>query len=212
MNLILQTWDTNRLPAIAVESRKSLGLYAIRCGAEYEMLSGSPFCSGMSPQAQKLAMLNEEFDEYEAVAMFDCDMFAVRGLKESIFEQPGHGFHQQQAHRRVSMAFPGLSSPSAGFYGGPLYRFSREERKALRHEMDFASLRELDNGTGGWDEGQMHWLAMRAKLPAVYLSELWAWSSHFPMDSGEKFVHVRNRPIRDKLANYRSLVERGVLE
>lgn len=212
--LILQHWDTVELPELARLSSENVQRYAKAVGAFYCRLVGFPFHPDFSPQAQKLAMLDASFDGYDAVCVLDMDQFAVRGLKENVFDSVGYGFHQVQAHRRVCQLFPSLSSPTAPFLGGPIYKFTLAERQALRHELDFEDLdelKQLDCAAGGWDEGMMHRLAMRAGLPAVYLPETWAWSSYLPPRYAH-FVHVRNRPIRDKLANYRALVERGVLE
>lgn len=200
------------LPELVERSRANVRWYAYGLCAEFQLWTGVPWRSGFSPNAQKLAILNPDFDSFEGVAMLDCDMFAVSSLTENLFETPGNGFHQQQAHRRVSVAFPGLSSPDAPFYGGPLYKFSREERKALRAEMDFNELKRLDCAAGGWDEGMMHRLAMRAGLPACYLPERWAWSSYYPTPEKAAFIHVRTKPTGDKLRNYEALKAKGIIQ
>lgn len=215
MNAIAQVW-TGPITPLVEASCLSIRNYAHQIGAEYCMTIGSPVFAAwhkdFSPQAQKLVVLDGSLDRYESVAMFDCDMFAVADLTESIFEQPGNGFHQQQAHKRVTTALPGLASSTAGFFGGSLYRFSRDERKALRAQINYDELKAFDNAQGGWDEGMMFLLCTKAGIPARYLSEQWAWSSHYPRVGGEKFIHIRSKPTGDKLANYRALRDAGVIQ
>lgn len=210
-NLILQHW-CGEFGNLEQASISNILWYSYLVEAEHKVILGKPFDSGFSPNAQKLVVLSSRWDEFDNVAIFDCDMFAVTALKENVFHHLGNGFHQEQAHRRVVRAFPSVSSATAPFWGGPLYRFNREERRRLREQIDLDELRQFDNATGGWDEGMMHRLAMRAKLAPVYLDYRWAYGNCDPQPEQAFFIHIRHRPSRDKMDNYRTLAQKGIIQ
>ena len=86
--IILQHWNgpMREMEKISVQSMKD---YASYLGVEYRLLEGHPFKRGLSSQLQKLAMFNEEFDEYDTTLMVDTDMVCVKDLKDDVFELPG---------------------------------------------------------------------------------------------------------------------------
>src|SRR5690554_3894679 len=147
--LLLQHWHAQPLPAIVEASSANIRAYAERIGADYRLLLGYPFHPGFSCQAQKLAVLRE-WGEYDKVAMLDSDMAAIRGLAESVFDQPGHGWHHTTAHPRVVKHFPALARADRAFWGGAIYVFDRAMRDRLRHEVHLTDLHQLDNPAGGW--------------------------------------------------------------
>ena len=75
------------MPWIVKKSTDNIRRYAEQLGAEYRLLDGEPFRKGLRAQCQKLCVLNEEFDEYDNIAVFDTDMFLVNGCKENIFKE-----------------------------------------------------------------------------------------------------------------------------
>lgn len=210
MNLILQHWHSADLPPIANASRCNIGDYTDRIGADHWVLCGTPFHPALGPQAQKLCLISEQWDAYDDVVMLDADMFATPTCP-NLFDVPGHGFHQEQAHKRVVAALPALTSADGPFYGGCLYKFSREERKALRAAIDLEELKRFDNAAGGWDEGMMHRLCLRAGLKPNYLSDRWCYGSYWPDPAQAFMIHVRPKPTGDKMKNLRTLQAAGIL-
>lgn len=207
-NLILQIWDSPALPPVAALSSEQVRAYAFSIGAHYVMLNGKLFEPTFTAQAQKLVMLDPRFDDYGDVAMFDCDMLPVKGLADDLFALPGCGFHQETAHARVCKLLPRLTSAAAPFFGGPLYKFDRATRQALRAVVHLPTLRLFDTLAHGYDEGMVHHLCVRAGLDLPYLPEAWAWGSIRESFHGAKFIHLR----RDRLAVYQSLRERNILD
>lgn len=214
LNLIVQHWHGADLPPIVERSCANMRAYAQRIGADYRMLVGYPFNPRFSPQAQKLAMVNEEFDDFATVVMVDSDQFAVKGLTQSIFEATGYGWHHDTAHPRVVKAFPQSASSLRPFWGGAVYRLPRGLRVVLRDAID-SSLAQFDNPRGGWDEGMFHRLAMRASLSqtnAYFSDKRWCHGNCESHLERAAFVHVRTRPSKSKLENYQALVAAGLLE
>lgn len=211
MNLILQHWhDGANPPPIVEASQANLAAYARRIGAEHRSFCGLPFHPRLSPQAQKLFPLEAGFDSYEDVAMLDSDMFATPTCP-NLFDHPGIGFHQEQAHQRACRLFPALTDARSGFYGGCLYKLTKAQRKALRAVVDMEDLKRFDGPGGGWDEGMMHRLCLLAKLPTAYLDPKWCWGGHWPDADKAYMIHVRTKPEKDKMKNYEALKARGVI-
>ena len=73
-NILLQHWagDMDELTRLSVSN---ISKYAKHCDAEYRLLEGMLFNPKLSPQCQKLFMLDPLFDEYDMVVMVDADMF-----------------------------------------------------------------------------------------------------------------------------------------
>lgn len=216
--LLLQHWDTIRLPEIVKLSIETMGEYADRIGAESRLLDGDCFDDRLTAPCQKLAMLKERYDDYDEVVMVDADMFPVRGLTEDVFDLTGYGIYHPEAHRRVLRHLPGLSSPVAACWGGAIYRLPRSVRIALRREYDFDEARRFNNRGNGEDEGILHRLAMRAGIdhhPFSYFGQEWAWASYASDFTKARFIHCRHHDgkghKRDKMDVYRDLRTRGVL-
>lgn len=211
--VILQHW-TGPLEGLALHSVGAMRAYALRMGVEHHVIRGDAFDSRLKPYCQKLAILNMAFDEYDNVAMLDCDMVPVRGLGVNLFDVPGMGFHQKEAHQRVVLRQPKLASLAAPYLGGCLYKFSREMRQRLRAEIDFAEMALFGASlSDGGDEGMVHRLLLRAGVPqeGAYLSDRWCWGSYWPNPGQAHMIHVRAKPTGDKWRNYQDLVARGIL-
>jgi hypothetical protein len=219
--LILQHW-AGEIPEIVHLSQENVSNYAMRVGADYQLLRGYPFDDRLSAPCQKIHMLAVEFDGYDVVVMLDADMFVVKGLQEDVFDLSGIGMHHPKAHRRVLRVLPHLISPTAPFWGGAIYRLERDLRLRLRAEMDFDELRQFKTRTESEDEGIMHRLATRAGIPAegAYIGYRWCYGNFEPHPERAAIIHMRhtlrnrrNHPAdgRDKLANYYHLRDQGVL-
>jgi hypothetical protein len=128
------------------------------------------------------------------------------------------GWYHDGSHPRVVKRLPELTSRKAPFWGGAVYRLTRDLRVRLRAEYAFDEAVHFNSRDCGEDEGIMHRLAMRAGLvssPELYLSKRWCWGSHEPVPERAAIVHVRSGRMRvpngTKLDNYRELRERGVI-
>lgn len=220
-NIILQHWSgkINELTALSVDNIKK---YADKVGAEHRLLRGPVFRSYLSSPCQKLAMLGEEFDDYDVVVMMDPDMFTRKGMNDNIFtDTRGIGRHTEiQDHLVVSLErrFPLLGNPSFPYWGGSIYRLEKDMRKKLRagildHEM-------LQFSNNYEDEGIMHRLAQIANLKVgknTYLPrDHWNCSSFDEGVDKAAIIHIRTKikpggPKLPKIENYRHLVERGLI-
>lgn len=215
--LLLQHWD-GAIPEIVHLSSEAMRGYANRIGAEYLLMRGKPLDERLTPPCQKLAMLSLAMDAYETVAMADADQFPVAGLTEDVFDQSGFGIYHPDAHRRIMRHLPGLSSSTAPFWGGAIYRLPLSARKALREQYDYNEAKRFNQRGNGEDEGIMHRLAMRAHFShtgALYFGQEWAWPSYADDMKPAKFVHIRHHngkgKLCDKMDVYRDLKARGIL-
>ena len=136
-NIILQHWDGDELPDWAVTASKTMSDYATKCGADYRLLHGTPlfdvipegFCNDLSIfelSVHKLAFLSEDFDKYDQVCVYDMDMCATPWAK-NVFDDPG------------SLSIWHVAGPSmvnsyrySRMLTGAVYKFNRQQRKALR--------------------------------------------------------------------------------
>lgn len=215
-NIILQHY-TGELKPIHHKSIENIEAYANLIGAEYKFIEGDVFQPGLRPPLQKVYLIDEVFDNYDTVVMVDIDMFAVKGLKENIFDVPGMGLYgdvQRKLHDRIAREHPQIASIFHPYWGGAIYKFDLETRKKLRQGL---------NGDRSWiktyqpkyhygDEGIMHTLAYKAKLPlSNYISSLWCYDNYLPNLEKAKMIHIREKPIKDKFENYKVLVEKGIL-
>ena len=212
--LVLQHWHEAALPEIAKLSTANMRWHAAQMGADYRLLSGNVFEPRLSPWSQKLVMLLPEWDEYETVVMVDVDQFAVNGLKEDIFAETGYGWHHATAQARVRRNLKALTSDSAPFWGGAVYRLPLPLRVKLRNAYSYEEARPFDTMANGVDEGVMHRLAILAQIPTegAYLNFKWCWPSYEEDFSKACFVHVRNRPTGSKLKNYEALRDAGIIQ
>ena len=60
-NIILQHWN-GPLGELEKLSSENIKAYAEKCEADYELVTGLPFRTGLSSQSQKLCMLDEKYD------------------------------------------------------------------------------------------------------------------------------------------------------
>ena len=221
-NIILQHFDGEMRP-LDYESQWNIMDYADMIDADYKLVLGKPFRENLTNACQKVHMLHEEFDEWDNVLMLDIDMFRPENMTLNIFDQPGIGLYaevQQSLHRRLTQWYPMLGSMDVPYWGGAIYKMDRHTRQTLRKQL---------GGNEGWmqnfnkpytyeDEGIMHVLAMRSgmKFEQPYLDRKWCQCSFLPNPEKAGFIHIRTKikpegPKREKIQNYQSLVDQGVL-
>ena len=225
MNIILQHWS-GEITELVDLSSFNIQNYAIRGGADYVLLRGDFFRAGLSAPCQKLAMLASEWDAYETVVMLDADMFAR--TDESIFDVPGIGVRssfQDDIFDRMRRTHPTLTSPEHPYWGGAIWKLTREQRQLFRAHLRDGEVLAMSGKGNFEDEGVMHRLATLAdyKEPSR-LPERWAWSS-YDRDGIEDaaMIHIRKRKYpygqgipKDvangtKIENYKALVDAGIL-
>lgn len=220
-NIILQHW-TGNLGELEKLSQESIQEYADYCGADYRLLRGSVFDKSLSSQSQKLAMLTEEFDDYDTVVMMDIDMFRRKGATKNIFtDETGIGRHhgiQPTLVKNLQRRFPFLGDPSYAYWGGSIYRLPREMRQKLRKHYNISEAIQFNNNYN--DEGVMHRLAVLAgvKNHKKWYLDRQQWN-HSSFDEGvdqAEIIHIRPKvkpggPKAPKIENYRLLVERGII-
>lgn len=209
-------------------STESMKAYAESIGADYEFIRGVVFmpriAHKMDPPCQKLIYLDEKYDEYDYVVMVDADMFLRAGCTANIFtDDTGIGRHtsiQTALRQNLVGLYPDLGSVDAPYWGGSVFRLSREVRQRLREALTedivMAFARRYH------DEGVMHALAnkvgMKHNDDGVYLNgQMWNYSSFEPDVDQANFIHIRTKvtpqgPKRQKIENYRELVTRGLIK
>ena len=220
--LLLQHWDhPDRLGELEKLSKDNMMKYAKQCGADYQLITGTPFHPSLSAPCQKCHMISEEFDVYDVVVMTDLDMFTVPGIQENIFETTGYGRHygiQEILVKGLKRRFPRLGDPSRPYWGGSTYRMPLDLRKRLRKHVREEEIIQFHNNLE--DEGIFHRLAVLAKIPVdkdtYFDKDVWNRSSFEPELSGANFIHIRPKvtpkgPKRPKIENYRELVRKGIL-
>lgn len=221
-NLILQHFD-GELRELDKLSMSNIQQYAELVGAEYKLITGSPFRGYLTAPCQKVHMLSEEFDEYDNVLMLDIDMFAPVGMNINIFEQRGVGLYedvQKRLHRQLVEKYYPLGSLSAPYWGGAIYKMSRAMRQALRtgFKTNDSWMLKFNQPYHFEDEGIMHVLAYRAGFlsDGMYLDKKWCQCSFLSNPEKAGFIHIRTKvtpqgPKREKIENYNALVEAGIL-
>jgi len=220
-NIILQHY-TGKLGELEKLSQANVIKYAEFCGAEYQLIQGDLFMKGLTPPCQKVHMLNEVWDEYDYVVMMDIDMFTRKGMTKNIFtDAKGYGRHfgiQDMLHNKIVREFPDLGSLNYPYWGGSIYRLPKKLRQELRKHIVDSEVKRFSGNLE--DEGIMHRLAVKAKIPIkdAYLDEQnWNYSSFDYGVENANIIHIRtkiwpNGPTRSKLENYQGLVERGLIE
>lgn len=226
-NIILQHW-AGPMNELVEKSTASIKSYAESIGSEYEFIRGYPFMPKIAHKldapCQKLIYLDEKYDEYDYVVMVDADMFVRKGCTANIFtDDTGIGRHTEiQRALRLNLIglYPQYGDLDAPYWGGSVFRLSREVRQALRgaltEDIVMAFARRYH------DEGVMHTLSnavgMKHTDENVYLNgQLWNYSSFEPDVEKANFIHIRTKitpqgPKREKIENYRDLVKRGLIE
>lgn len=222
-NIILQHFDgeLRELDKLSIANIKN---YAKMVGAEYRLITGKPFRKHLTAPCQKVHMLSEEFDQYDQVLMLDIDMFAPKGMTDNVFDLEGIGLYadtQKMLHRKIAATYPMIASSDAPYWGGAIYKLDKFTRQQLRK-----GLGENEGWINNYnklyhfeDEGIMHTLALFAGLKHEYryiLEQRWCQCSFLPNPENAGFIHVRTKitpsgPKREKIENYNSLVEQGII-
>lgn len=222
MNIILQHFDgeLRSLDKLSIENIKK---YAAMVGAEYKLVLGRPFRSHLTSPCQKVHMISEEFDSYDKVLMLDIDMFAPIGMTENVFEVKGIGLYedvQKRLHQRIADSYPKHASINIPYWGGAIYKLDKASRVHLRKGLGGNEDWMLPyNKAYTWeDEGIIHGLAVKTgfKPDEPYMDRKWCQCSFLPNPEKAGFIHIRTKvtptgPKREKMENYNSLVEKGIL-
>jgi len=192
-NIILQHW-TGTLGPLEKESFANYERYAKLIGADHKLVQGNVFRSWLPAPCQKLIMLDEMWDAYDNVLMVDLDMFCVKGLKENVFEVEGIGlrqWYQDVIFKNMckNKSYKHITDINGPFWGGAFWKLTLEERKALRPHIVDSELKVF--GRNFQDEGIMHRLATKAKLPQKNIPDEWCWGNCFPGYQNAKMIHIR---------------------
>ena len=223
MNIILQHFDGS-LRELDKLSMANIKNYAQMIGADYRLVKRKPFRKHLTAPCQKVYMLDEEWDEYDQVLMLDIDMFAPKGMTENVFELEGIGLYadtQHMLHRKIASQYPLLASLSVPYWGGAIYKFTKDMRQRLRRHL---------GGNESWmnsynvpyqfeDEGIIHTLAFFEGLKRedkYILDRKWCQCSFLPEPENAGFIHIRTKitpsgPKREKIENYKELVKKEIL-
>lgn len=134
-NLILQHWN-NKMPTWARLACESVKLYAKDIGVEYKLISGWPMGEFRGAVSQKIAVVLEDWDEYDDVVMLDSDM-VYSGKADNCFQYEGVGRLHFKAMKSKENSKQGRYWPNLYKQGEPLFfgnfvKLTREERIALR--------------------------------------------------------------------------------
>ncbi len=222
VNIILQHFD-GEMRELDKLSMANIQEYAKLVNADYKLITGKPFRKHLTSPCQKLHMLHEEFDNYDDVLMLDIDMFAPKNMTTNIFEEPGIGLYedvQHRLHHRLASAYPMQASLLYPYWGGAIYKLSKDMRVKLRSELGGyeAWMNPYNKLYNYEDEGIMHTLAVKSgftpKKP--HLHKKWCQCSFLPNPKDAGFIHIRTKitpqgPKRKKIENYQALVDKGIL-
>jgi hypothetical protein len=217
-NIILQHY-TGNLGELEKLSIANMSKYAERIGAQYKFIQGDVFRKNMSPPCQKMYMLDPIWDEYDYVAMADIDMFAVNNLEENLFTDiSGVGLFYETTARvfeNCQRMHPNLCDKNYAYWGGCLWRLSKDLRKTLRQYIKEEEIWRFNKNFE--DEGIMHRLAVHAKIKPDPFPQRWSYCSYLPNPEKAAIIHVRTKitptgPKRTKLENYTALKQKGIIE
>lgn len=228
-NILLQHYE-GELSDVAKISIRQMQEYAEKVGAEYRLLTGKPFMPELKFQGRKalcnnkLAMINEEFDEYDVVVMVDPDMVLSKNIKDNIFtDETGLGICTDHIRRnawaRCRAKFPFLTSGEHLFASGSVWRLDRKTRQKLRAAVDPKEVKMFGD-TIFVDEGIMHRLCVVANIKATpenILPNKWSYCSYLPdpLNNGV-FIHLRKTPpdkseTIEKIEAYNRLLKEGII-
>lgn len=218
--IILQHYN-GKMGELEKLSSENMQQYAEKCGVEYKLLRGI-LKPGLSNQSQKIAMLDEEWDEYDVVVMMDIDMFTRRGQERNIFtEETGIGRNygiQPKLVKSLERKFPFLADKRYAYWGGSIYRTTREIRQLLRSNFRMNEAVQFSNNFN--DEGIMHRLAVLAEIKndrKYYLDgQQWNYSSFDEGVENAEIIHIRPKRVQGgkkypKIENYNYLVEKNII-
>ncbi|HDZ38700.1 MAG TPA: hypothetical protein ENH62_10500 [Marinobacter sp.] len=219
VNIILQHWMGD-LDALAILSNNNISRYARKVGADYKLLRGDVFREGLSPQCQKMIMLDERWDDYDTVLMLDMDMFARKGIKENVFEHEGVGLHepmQEGCAKKMHYMFPNVGNLKYSYWGGAIWKLDRELRQLLRAGIHGIEMNLFTDEF--YDEGIMHGLAVLAKVKGRYFPNSRWCKSSYELDVADSYmIHVRHRKLikgvkvpSTKMMVYEGLAARGLI-
>ena len=222
-NILLQHY-TGEMGELENLSVANMTAYAFQCNADYRLLRGNVFRSWLTPPCQKIYMLDEIFDEYDMVIMVDIDMFIRKGLIENIFtDVEGVGLFTDftsKVFKKLRKKIPKLTNPDYPYWGGAIYRLDRNLRQRLRQHIHEDEIMQFDNHFQ--DEGIMHRLATLAKVEKSRIDEKWCYGSYLPNPENAAMIHVRTKITpdtifrrgkkREKIKNYESLKDQGIIE
>jgi len=174
-NLILQHWNNlngKSMPEWASCATQTIRKYSQSIGVEYRLIDGWPMGEFRGAVSQKLALILEEYDEYDQVLMLDADMIATRHI-DDVFQYEGIGrlhlkaMSSQQATKQGKY-WPNLYRQGEPLFFGNFIKLTREERQALRkhipseemcnENMSDPSLSRFKTSMPPNDEQQMHWM------------------------------------------------------
>ena len=221
-NIILQHFDGN-LRDLDKLSIDNISAYAKMIDADYELIIGKPFRPHLTSPCQKVYMLDKRFDDWENVLMLDIDMFTPKNMKVNIFDEVGVGMRndiQAVLHGKIARAFPHMTSINSPYWGGAIYKMDRSMRQTLRSNLGKNEewLESYNKGYYFEDEGIMHTLAYKSQLDQkdMYLNNKWCQCSYLPHPERAGFIHIRTKvtpsgPKREKIENYKELVEKGII-
>ena len=219
--IILQHWSgpVGELEELSSENIKA---YAEFCGADYEFLKGPVFDRTVTPQSQKLHMLDEKWDDYDVVVMMDADMFTRKGMTANIFtDETGIGRHyniQEKLVKNLAKKFPLLCDADYPYWGGSCYRLERDVRQEFRKHLKISEVIQFNGNFN--DEGAMHRLAVAADFKVKdgidFDRQQWNYSSFEETVDEANIIHIRPKvkqggPKKPKIENYKALVERGLI-
>ena len=225
-NIILQHW-AGPMNELVEKSTESIKGYAEKIGADYEFIRGIVFekkiAHKMDYPCQKLIYLDEKYDEYDYVVMVDADMFVAKTCNQNIFtDDTGIGRHtaiQTGLRQNLAGLLPLYGSVEAPYWGGSVFRLSREIRQKFREALTEDILMAFARRYH--DEGVMHCLAnklgMKHTDEEMYLNgQTWNYSSFEPDVDKANFIHIRTKvtpqgPKREKIKNYYDLVHRDLI-
>jgi hypothetical protein len=223
-NIILQHFD-GELRELDKLSIDNISKYAKFVDADYKLVTGKPFNKYLTAPCQKVHMISEEFDEYDQVLMLDIDMFTPIGMTDNVFNEQGVGLYadvQKRLHRNIVKLYPFIARIDKPYWGGAIYKMDRNMRQQLRSVVDKNAgwLNNYNKPYHFEDEGIFHTLSvlsdLRLKENEKYLSQRWCQCSFLPNPEKAGFIHIRTKitptgPKREKIENYKALVNGGIL-
>lgn len=217
-NIILQHYNGS-LGELEELSVKNIQKYAKLIGADYQLILGKPFNPNLIDTCQKVIMIDERFDDWDNVLMVDADVFAKKNLNKNIFDAVGIGVHsepwQPKLHKRIFLEHPSIASLQNPYWGGALYKMSRDLRKQLRDQIGENTewMNPFNKRFNFEDEGIFHVLATKANisLENAYIDQKWCYCSYLPNLKLANMIHIRKKPLVDKIDNYKILLSKGII-
>ena len=218
-NIILQHY-TGELGELELLSKANISAYADQVGADYKLILGNAFHPDLSPPCQKLAILNEEFDDYDDAVIVDLDMFTRMGLTENVFEVPGIGvstWFQRRLKWKNIRTFTGMVYIMGTYWGGAIWKLTRDQRQKFRAALSDVDIMKYNNKLE--DEGIMHALAYKVGIRNEVMpgGDKWAHGSYMDGVENCALIHVRPSLAQKtgkvpKMEVFHSLVERGLID